>query len=141
MSAIYLDSSAFIKIVVEEPESGALRVFLAGEHGRYVSSALTRTEAMRAVRFLDPEALAGVREALRRIDLVSIDDRILDAAGLLEAGVLRSLDVIHVATALALGDDLSVVVTYDERMIRASSLLGIPTTTPRDVDAFDEVTA
>lgn len=130
MSAIYLDSSAFIKIVAEEPESGALRAFLAGEHGRYVSSALTRTEAMRAVRFLSPEALAGVREALRRIDLVSIDDRILDAAGLLDAGVLRSLDAIHVATALALGDDLSVVVTYDERMMRASSLLGIPTATP-----------
>lgn len=131
MSALYLDGSAFIKTIMEEQDSDALRAFLAGEHGRYVSSTLTRTEAMRAVRFLGPEALARVREALRRIDLVSIDDRILDAAGLLDPGVLRSLDAIHVATALALGDDLDVVVTYDERMIRASSLLGIPTATPR----------
>lgn len=130
MSALYLDSSAFVKTVVAEGESQALFAFLAGEHGRYVSSTLTRTEAMRAVRFLGPEATAGIREALRRIDLVAIDDRILDAAGLLDPGVLRSLDAIHVATALALGDDLDVVVTYDERMIEASSLLGIPTATP-----------
>ena len=130
MTALYLDSSAFVKIVIEEPESDALHAFLAGEHGRYVSSAQTRTEAMRAVRLQGPEALAAVREALRRIDLVAIDGRILTTAGLLDPGVLRSLDVIHLATALALGDDLGLVVTYDERMIRASSLLGIPTATP-----------
>jgi len=71
-----------------------------------------------------------MRQALRRIDLVAIDDRILDAAGTLEPGVLRSLDAIHVATALAIGDDLDVVVTYDERMIKATALMGIPTATP-----------
>lgn len=141
MSALYLDSSAFIKVVVEEPESDALRAFLAGEHGRYVSSVLTRTEAMRAVRYIGSEARARVREALRRIDLVSIDDRVLDAAGLLDPDVLRSLDAIHVATALALGDDLDVVVTYDEHMIRTASLMGIPTATPRPPDVLDEVVA
>ncbi len=131
MSAIYLDSSAFVKVVVTEPESASLRDFLAGDHGRYVSSSLLRTEALRAVRYQGPDALRAARDGLRRIDLVTIDERILDAAGLLAPGVLRTVDAIHVATALALGDDLDMVVTYDQRMIKASATLGIPTATPR----------
>ena len=125
-----MDASAFVKFIVEEEESRALRVFLAGEHGRYISSSLLRTEALRAAAKHGSEALTVAREALQRVDLVAIDHRILDNAGLLHPNVMRSLDAIHVATALAIGDDLDVVVTYDERMIKASSLLGIPTATP-----------
>ena len=131
MSALYLDSSAFVKLAVEEPETAALRGFLVDVARRRVSSALLRTEALRAVRHLGAEALATVREGLRRIDLVGIDDRILDAAGTLEPGVLRTLDAIHLATAMAIGDDLEAVVTYDERMLEAARLLGLSTATPR----------
>ena len=131
MSAVYLDSSAFIKLVVEEAESVAARTFLASRDSRRVSSALLRTESLRAVRHLGPPALATVREGLRRVDLIGIDDRILDAAGTLEPQVLRTLDAIHLATAMAVGDDLDVIVTYDERMIDAAMLLGLSTTTPR----------
>ena len=130
MSALYLDSSAFVKVVVEEAESAALRAFLAGNSGRRVSSALLRTEALRAVLHVGPDALANVREGLRRVDLVAIDDRILDSAGILEPRVLRTLDAIHLATALAVGDDLDAVVTYDERMLEAARLLGLGTATP-----------
>ena len=131
MSAIYLDSSAFVKLVIEETESAAARTFLAGRDARRVSSALLRTEALRAVRHLGPDALATVREGLRRVDLIGIDDRILDAAGTLEPQVLRTLDAIHLASAMAVGDDLEVIVTYDERMIDAARLLGLSTATPR----------
>lgn len=131
MKALYLDSSAFIKLVVGEPESAALRTFLSEHAARRVSSALLRTEALRAVRHLGPEALATVREGVRRIDLVSIDDRVLDAAGILEPGVLRTLDAIHLATAITIGDDLEAVVTYDDRMVEAARLVGLPTATPR----------
>ena len=131
MSAVYLDSSAFIKVVVEEAESAALRGFLAATGARRVSSALLRAEALRAVRNLGPEALAAVRQGLRRVDLIAIDDRILDAAGILEPRVLRTLDAIHLATALAVGDDMDVVVTYDERMVVAARLVGLTTTSPR----------
>lgn len=130
MKAIYLDASAFLKLVVDEDESQPLRDYLASEHGRYASSALLRTEALRAGARHGPEALGAVRDALGRIDLVAIDDRILDAAGHLQPDVSRPLDAIHVATALAIGDDLDAVVTYDQRMIDAASLLGIPTATP-----------
>lgn len=130
MSAIYLDASAFVKLIVEEVGSDSLRAYLGGEHGRYISSALLRTEALRAGARHGSEALGAARESLQRVDLVAIDDRILDTAGLLAPGVLRSLDAIHVATALAIGADLDVVVTYDERMIEASAQVGLPTATP-----------
>jgi hypothetical protein len=131
VSAFYLDSSAFVKLVVEEAETPVLRAYVAGVPARRTSSALLRTEALRAVRHLGPDALATVREGLRRVDLVAIDDRILDVAGTLEPGVLRTLDAIHVATALAVGDDLEAIVTYDERLIAAARLMGLPTATPR----------
>jgi hypothetical protein len=131
LSAVYLDSSAFVKLVVAEGETTAMRAFLAGRAARRVSSALLRTESLRAVRHLGPDALAMVREGLRRIDLIAIDDRILDAAGTLEPQVLRTLDAVHLATAMAIGDDLEVIVTYDERMIEAARLVGLPTASPR----------
>jgi predicted nucleic acid-binding protein len=131
LSALYLDSSAFVKLLVEEPETAALRGYLANQGHRRVSSALLRTEALRAVRQLGAEALATVREGLRRVDLVGLDDRILDAAGTLEPRILRTLDAIHVATAMAIGEDLEAIITYDERMIEAARLLGLSTETPR----------
>lgn len=131
MSALYLDSSAFVKLTVEEAETAAVRAFLSRYGPRRVSSALLRTEALRAVRHLGPEALALVREGLKRVDLVGIDDRILDSAGTLDPRVLRTLDAIHLATAMALGDDLETIVTYDERMIAAARLMGMSTATPR----------
>jgi predicted nucleic acid-binding protein len=67
----------------------------------------------------------------RRVDLIAIDDRILDSAGILVPRVQRTLDAIHLATALAVGDDLDAVVTYDERMIAAARLVGLRTAMPR----------
>lgn len=130
MSALYLDSSAFVKVVVEEPGSAAVRAFLSARPARRVSSALLRAEALRAVRAQGADARAAVREALRRVDLILIDDRILDTAGLLDAGILRTLDAIHLASALALGDDLDAIVTYDGRMVDAARSLGLPTASP-----------
>lgn len=130
MSALYLDSSAFVKLVVAEPESAALRAFLAASAARPVSSALLRTEVLRAVRLVGPDALATAREALRRVDLVGIDDRLFDAAGLLDPRVLRTLDAIHLATAIALGDDLEAIATYDGRLAGAARIMGMPTVSP-----------
>ena len=131
MSALYLDSSAFVKLVVEETETAAVRTFLASHDARRVSSALLRTESLRAVRHLGPDALATVREGLRRVDLIGIDDRSLAAAGILEPPVLRTREAIHLAPAMAGGDDLDAIVTYDERMVDAARLMGLSTATPR----------
>jgi len=131
MKTTYLDSSAFVKLVAEEAETDALRVYLTAHPGRRVSSTLLRTEAVRAVRHHGSEALATAREGIRRLDLIAIDDRILEVAGILEPRVLRTLDAIHLATAMALGADLDVVVTYDDRMAEGAALLGLATATPR----------
>lgn len=125
----YLDASAFVKLVIDQPESQALQAFLEGSPS-IASSALARAEAVRALRHKGPDALLGLREMLRAIDLVPVDEEILDAAGLLDPGIPRMLDAIHLATAIAMGDDLDVVVTYDARMLEAAALLGLPTASP-----------
>lgn len=128
--AVYLDSSAFVKIVVAEPESRALRSFLTRRRSRHVSSAMLRAEALRAVRHTRPEVLALTRSALKAVDLIAVTDSILDAAGTLEPRIVRTLDAIHLATAIALGDDLEVLVTYDTRMAEGARLLGLAAASP-----------
>lgn len=130
MNAIYLDASAFVKTVVVEPETPALRTFIAGRRGVLVSSALLRTEALRAVRHLGADILARTRLALRQVDLIEIDDRILDSAGILDPSVVRTLDAIHLATAHAVGDGLKALVTYDSRMVTGARLLGLSVASP-----------
>ena len=125
---VYLDSSALVKTVVWEPASGALRRFLL-HHPVRISSALARTEVVRAVRHFGPQAVARAGEALARIELVRLDDTLLDAAAALDPRVLRSLDAIQ-ATARAVSGRLSFVVTYDERMAEGAGLLGLPVATP-----------
>lgn len=127
--ATYLDSSAIVKLVIAEPESRALRTHLRRRRP-LVSSALARTEVLRALLPAGEIALSRGREALRRLDLIRISDRVLDAAGVLEPAQVRSLDAIHLATAQLLGEDLRQVITYDDRMADAARSLGLKTTSP-----------
>lgn len=128
--ATYLDSSAIVKLVVREAESGALRRYLRRRRP-LVSSALARTEVLRALLPAGEEAIVRGRAVLQRIDLVRVNDRILTAAGLLRPPQLRSLDAIHLATAEELGDDVSALVTYDDRMVSAARELGYRIVQPR----------
>ena len=129
MAATYLDSSAIVKLVVEEPESTALRHYLR-RRNELVSSALARTEVLRALLPSGDDAVARGRVVLQRIELIRVNDRILDAAGVLAPFEVRSLDAIHLATAAQLGADLARVVTYDDRMRDAALLLRIKTVAP-----------
>jgi len=128
--ATYLDSSAIVKLVVREPESLALRRYL-GRRRPLVSSALARTEVLRALLPAGDEAIGRGRNVLQRLDLVRVNDRILNAAGILLPLELRSLDAIHLATAAELGDDLDVLVTYDDSMAAAAKRLGHRIARPR----------
>ena len=121
--ATYLDSSAIVKLAVRDPESLALRRYLRRRQP-LVSSALARTEVLRALLPVGDEAVARGRNVLQRLDLVRVSDRILDAAGVLLPPELRSLDAIHLATARELGGDLGALVTYDDRMTAAAKRLG-----------------
>lgn len=126
---VYVDSSAAVKLVVREEESEALARWLAGNQV-LASSALLRTELLRTVRRADPGRAERARATLARFDLHAIDAGILDAAGLLEPATMRSLDAIHLATALRLADVLDAVVTYDRRMIEGAQSLGLRVASP-----------
>lgn len=121
--ATYLDSSAIVKLAVEEPESAALLRYVRRRRP-LVTSALARTEVARALLPLGDEAVRRGVDVLTRIDIIRINDRVLDAAGAMLPTELRSLDAIHLATAQLLGADLARIVTYDERMADAAASLG-----------------
>lgn len=127
--ATYLDSSALVKLVVAEPESGALRRYLRRRRP-LVSSALARTEVLRALLPFGPEAVRRGQDVLARVELARVNDAVLDLAGTLMPVELRSLDAIHLATARRFGDDLARIVTYDERLSAAARALGITVASP-----------
>lgn len=130
MRATYVDSSALVKLVVYEAETEALRKFLASSD-QMTSSLVTRVELSRAVARRLPEAGAVAQALLESVVIVGLDARIATrAAGLAPASV-RSLDAIHLATALELGADLTAFVCYDDRLSAAATALGLQVVSPR----------
>ena len=126
----YLDSSAIVKLVVPEPESAALKQQLAST-GHWISSALARVEVLRTLRRrnLPEEAVRDAERMLSRIALVPLDDRVLSAAAAVGPTSLRSLDALHLATALSLFG-LDSFVTYDHRLFAAAGAAGFRTMAP-----------
>jgi predicted nucleic acid-binding protein len=120
---IFLDSSAIVKLAVEEPESTALRRYLRRRRP-LVSSALARAEVARALLPFGEAALRRGQDVLSRLELIRINDRILAVAGSLQPAELRTLDAIHLATAQQLEADLARLITYDERMGAAAQAIG-----------------
>lgn len=122
--AVYLDSSAIIKLAVREAESAALRSYLRRRRP-LVCSALARTEVIRALLPLGEAAVRRGRLVLSRIELVRLGNRVLDRAGRMQPHQLRSLNAIHLATADLIGErERTLVVTYDHRMADAARKLG-----------------
>jgi predicted nucleic acid-binding protein len=130
--SFYLDSSAIVKLIVKEVESDALGRFLRKHSSeRRVTSALARVEVVRAVSAGGPHAISHARRQLARIDQLQLDRDLLDEAATLAPGsTLRSLDAIHLATARALGADLTSIVTYDRRMQDSAQALAINVDAP-----------
>ena len=128
---IYLDTSAFVKLIRGERETSALQAFLRERpEAPLVSSALLVVETRRAVLREDPGQLPRADLLLTRIDQVDITRAVLEAASRLPDPALRSLDAIHLATALQLHRDLEAVVTYDSRLAAAASRQRLPVATP-----------
>jgi predicted nucleic acid-binding protein len=115
--------------VLHERERDALVAELARWDG-YVSSALLRVEAIRACARYGERYATAASGGLLGISLVPVDDEVLEAAAWLAPAQLRSLDALHLAAALSLGDDLGVLVTYDERLIAAAAAQNVPVASP-----------
>lgn len=135
MALFYADASALVKLVRDEPESVALRTYLAGAD--IISCELVLTEVPRAVRraasrdrLLPMDSLLQrTGELLDAVALLPVDRAVLAAAGAITEPALRTLDAIHVAAAAYLGP-FDAFVTYDERQAAAARLAGLRTTAP-----------
>jgi predicted nucleic acid-binding protein len=94
------------------------------------SSGLLWTEALRACRRYGGEEVRRARDGLAGLALLPVDERILEAAAYVEPAGLRSLDAIHLATAISLGDGLGAVYAYDQRLQEAATAAGLRVEAP-----------
>ncbi len=128
--AHYLDTSALAKLVVAEAESDALQAWIVETQTDWVSSDLARTELLRAVRRVAPDRVVRAREVLESVTLLEVTTQIFEEAARIDPPLQRSLDAIHLAVALDLGDDLDALVTYDDRLAAAAAANGVITAAP-----------
>lgn len=123
---LYCDSSALVKLVVDEPGSAELEVWLGSQpEPVLISSVLARTEVVRAVARTDPDAVNLAVDLLAAVSVVELDVTLADEAARLDPAELRSLDALHMAAALRLGPALGFVISYDERMLDAARRHGV----------------
>jgi predicted nucleic acid-binding protein len=132
VSPAYVDSSALVKLIVREPETDALRRYLASA-GSLTSSVLASVEVARAVARVAPEARAATSTVFEALSVLAFDARIAAWAAALSPASLRTLDAIHLATALELGDELTAFVSYDARLSAAALDLGLPVVAPEGI--------
>jgi len=127
---VYLDSSAIIKLIFEEPETESLETFLRTRPQR-ASSVAARIETLRTARTVDdPGVTRHADRVLARIHLVSLNANLVAQAIAVEPLTLRALDAIHLATALSLQPDLGGMVTYDRRLAASARAAGLTVWAP-----------
>jgi predicted nucleic acid-binding protein len=123
---IYLDSSALLKLLHEEIESATLASWLAAHaETPIVSSELAKVEVARACRRINPATLPQATALLAGLDLIALSGAVIDEAANVEGTTLRSLDAIHLASALSIQAQLSAFVAYDHRLAEAAATAGL----------------
>ncbi|HEU5064164.1 MAG TPA: type II toxin-antitoxin system VapC family toxin [Solirubrobacterales bacterium] len=121
----YLDTSAYVKLPLEEAGHEQLRIELSQWEG-YVSSMLLGVEAIRACARKCPQGARDAREWLEGVSLLPLDDPVLDLATTLLPPTLRTLDALHIATALSVRDEIGAFFTYDRRLAESAAVHGLP---------------
>ena len=128
---IYLDSAAVVKLVHAEAETEALRAWLDERIDLpWTSSALVEVEAFRALARHAPDAATRLHAVLDLVGLVELDPGIRILAQTVQPATVRSLDAVHLATAMSLGTALTAFVTYDKRLADAVDAAGIAVAMP-----------
>ena len=125
---LYMDTSAFLKTVWDEAESVALSGFIGNRVT--VSSKLLAVEARRSTLLVAETMLPRTDRVLADVRLIAVTDTVLESAGRLPDPVLRTLDAIHLATALLIREDVEALVTYDTRLVAAARAKGLTVATP-----------
>jgi uncharacterized protein len=128
---IYLDSSATLKLVRAEAETEALQDWLTRHHDQpLVTSEVGRVEVLRAARRVGPRVQAEARVLLGDLDLVPLDRAVQDLAADIADPLLRTLDALHLASAVLLADHLTAFVAYDHRLAAAARAEGLAVAAP-----------
>jgi predicted nucleic acid-binding protein len=128
--ALYIDTSAIIKLIIEEPESEALENFIASTDSQLASSEIAEIETVRTLLKRAPDRLADCHQVLERLILLPISPPIRLRAEYVRPTALRSLDAIHLASALEIQPDLEAFLGYDNRLIEAAREAGLTTFSP-----------
>ena len=130
---IYLDSAAAVKLLHAEAHSQALRDWL-GERADtgWVSSVLIEIECFRALARHAPEALPRLHMVLDLVEMVDLDPAVRIVAQTITPPAVRSLDAIHVATALRIRERITSFVTYDTRLAAAARKAGVAVDMPME---------
>jgi predicted nucleic acid-binding protein len=132
--AVYLDTSAVVKLVVEEPGSTALLDHL-GTRPLRVTSRITEVEVRRAIARVGAVVDAEydrLARVLATLTMMELDAPLAAAAGRLTPPILGTLDAVHLASALGIASDLEAFVTYDRRLAEAATAAGLPVASPGD---------
>lgn len=135
MPAIYADASALVKLVAVEPQTVALKAFVAG--AELFSSELILAEVRRALRRIDSERsgaeldlmLERASGLLEDVTTAPVESLLLKEAGAMAEPRLRTLDAIHVITAGYL-KPIDAFVTYDVRQADSARLAGLRPVSP-----------
>ena len=133
MSFFYLDSSAIVKLIWAEAESVALAEFVLSDERAartLITSAVSRTEVLRATRRRDESLLGRAREVLEAFSEFEITDSIVETAAIGGSAHLRTLDAIHLATAMDNASGMRALITYDTRLAQAAREVGLPVASP-----------
>ncbi len=132
LTRIYADTSAVAKLFIAEKESPGLRKWLMAQPTpQLVSSALLGVELFRLLGLARPAALGDAERFLGAdIDIVEITPPILTDAARAAPPRLRTLDAIHLATALDLGPTVGIMLTYDKLLAEAARAAGMATFSP-----------
>lgn len=124
----YLDSSAILKLIFQEDESDAL---VRAIKDRCVTSSISRIEVIRIVQRTNPEGLSFAKAELSKLILVPINEAVIRIAeSFAGLATLRSLDAIHVASALLVQNSIDGLITYDLQMARNAKELGLVVHSP-----------
>ena len=129
MTVAYLDASALAKLLILEVDSTAMvRWYVEAE--RALTSRIGLIETRRAVaRLAVPISSDLVDRTLASVEIVELDQSIADRAAAMGPVALRTLDAIHLATALELGS-IDAFVTYEDRLAEAARGIGLPVVRP-----------
>lgn len=127
MTTYYLDSSVALRAVLAVPERPHVVEWIDAHVGRLVSSRLLRTEVVRVLR-REQLPVSTASPLLSRVGLISLSDEVASVAESIERHV-KTLDALHLATALVIGDPV-VVVTHDAGMAAVAGHLGLDVEDP-----------